>query len=569
MDNQKNTLIAIILMGLILLVYFSAPYQRLINPNYGLPDTTQTDTGSIQPPETTAVAQAAPIEKPTNPAPQAEDVNDTLPTVSVTVHTPLMELTLVSRGGGTLQQVYLNHYLRHDSSRVQLIPKGAEGILANHFLGYEVQDFYTDKLPARCSLGDSAHYDLYVTNEPRSVSFTLPLGSQAMLQRTFTFYPDSFHFDLQQKALNLGEVNAGRWIALTWRQGLTLTEENVKEDIRYNKLYVLLGNDDSPSDFDAKSKPTTETTTGTITWAGVRVKYFTAVMIPDKPAIELWQRRQEIKSDDTFQKNYDFELRHSFDRRKPEQTYNYRIYLGPLDYDILKGYRLYLEEMMSWGWFGFLGKWCLWFFKKLYAVIPNYGLVIIIFSILVKILVAPLTKKSYASSKKMQELQPKLAALKEKYKNNPQRLNQETMKLYKEMGVNPLGGCLPMLLQMPLLFALFTLFRTTIELRGAPFVGLEWWIADLSQPDTVGHLLGIPINPLPIVMSLSMVLQQKLMSPSTGSPQQMKSMPYLMTGIFLFIFYNFPSGLNLYYTLFNLFSILQQKFFTPATEPWK
>ncbi len=568
MDNQKNTLIAIILMGLILLVYFSEPYQRLINPNYGQPDTTQVNPPAAWPPETTTVTpmpeETAVVT--TNTMLPTNTRGDSLPEILVTVHTPLMEMTISSLGGGTLRKVYLNKYLRHDSSRVQLIPPGVDGILANHFLGYEVQDFYTDKIPAYCSLGDSTSYHIFVKDEPRKISFTMQLGSKASIERTFIFFPDSFHFDLQQKVTNLGEVNAGRWTALSWREGLALTEENTKEDIQYNKLYVLLGNDDSPSDFNAKSKPITETTTGVITWAGVRVKYFTALLIPDKPAEELWQRRQEIEIGDSLRKSYTFELRHSFDRRRPQQVYNYRIYVGPLDYDILKSYNLYLEEMMSWGWFGFIGKWCLWFFKKLYAVMPNYGLVIIIFSILVKILVAPLTKKSYASSKKMQELQPKLAALKEKYKNNPQRLNQETMKLYKEMGVNPLGGCLPMLIQMPLLFALFTLFRTTIELRGAPFVGLEWWIADLSQPDTVGHLLGIPINPLPIVMAFSMVLQQKLMSPTTGGTQQMKSMPYLMTGFFLFLFYSFPSGLNLYYTLFNFLSIIQQKFFTPATE---
>ena len=166
----------------------------------------------------------------------------------------------------------------------------------------------------------------------------------------------------------------------------------------------------------------------------------------------------------------------------------------------------------------------------------------------------------------MQAAQPQITALKEKYKDDPKKLNEETMKLYKELGVNPLGGCLPLIIQMPILIAMFNLFRTTIELRGAAFVGLEFWIPDLSLPDTVGTIMGVNINLLPIIMSGTMMLQQKLMSPTANSNPQMKNMPYIMTAVFFFMFYTFPSGLNLYYTLFNLMSIIQQKFFTPKSK---
>ncbi len=138
------------------------------------------------------------------------------------------------------------------------------------------------------------------------------------------------------------------------------------------------------------------------------------------------------------------------------------------------------------------------------------------------------------------------------------------MKLYKEKGVNPVGGCLPMVIQMPLLFALFSLFRTTIELRGAAFKGLEFWIPDLSLPDTVGMIAGVPINILPVIMGVTMIIQQKMSAPSAAANPQMKNMPYFMTVFFLFIFYSFPSGLNLYYTLFNLLAIIQQKNMKPA-----
>ena len=195
----------------------------------------------------------------------------------------------------------------------------------------------------------------------------------------------------------------------------------------------------------------------------------------------------------------------------------------------------------------------------LHKYIPNYGFILILFSVLVKIVVYPLTKKSYQSTRKMQEVQPQIKALREKHKNDPQKLNKATMALYKEFGVNPMGGCLPMLLQMPLLFALFQVFRSTIELRGAPFI---FWITDLSAPDTLMEIGGFPINILPLFMAVTMILQQSMMPTQAG---QQKSMMYAMNIMFLFIFYRFPSGLNLYYTLFNILTILQQKYLTPHT----
>jgi YidC/Oxa1 family membrane protein insertase len=205
--------------------------------------------------------------------------------------------------------------------------------------------------------------------------------------------------------------------------------------------------------------------------------------------------------------------------------------------------------------------------KKLHEFIPNYGYVLIVFSIAVKLLVYPLTKKSYQSTAAMQQIQPEVAALKEKHSSNPQKLNQATMKLYKEKGVNPLGGCLPMLLQMPLLFALFQVFRTTIELRAEPFV---WWIKDLSAPDAVFTLpFSVPIYGshvaiLPILMVVSMFIQQRMMSGGAAQQPQQKTMQYFMTGFFFLMFNSFPSGLNLYYTLFNVLTIAQQKLIPPA-----
>ena len=201
----------------------------------------------------------------------------------------------------------------------------------------------------------------------------------------------------------------------------------------------------------------------------------------------------------------------------------------------------------------------------MHAIIPNYGVILIIFSVLVKLIVYPLTKRSYQSTQAMQSIQPEVNALREKYKNNPTKLNQATMELYKKKGVNPLGTCFPMLLQMPLLFALFTVFRSTIELRGEPFI---FWIKDLSAPDILFYLpfkiplYGNYVCALPILMALSMYAQQKMMQPNNATgPQadQQKMMQYFMMGFFFLLFNSFPSGLNLYYTLFNILTIAQQK----------
>jgi YidC/Oxa1 family membrane protein insertase len=204
----------------------------------------------------------------------------------------------------------------------------------------------------------------------------------------------------------------------------------------------------------------------------------------------------------------------------------------------------------------------------MHGYIPNYGVILIIFSIMVKLIVYPLTKKSYESTKAMQAIQPEISTLRDKHKNNPTKLNQATMALYKKKGVNPMGSCLPMLLQMPLLIALFTVFRSTIELRGKPFV---FWINDLSAPDIIFNLpFKIPIYgdyvcALPIIMALSMYAQQKMMTVGGPQQEQQKMMQYFMMGFFFLLFNSFPSGLNLYYTLFNVLTIAQQKL--TGTEP--
>ncbi|MCE1166199.1 MAG: membrane protein insertase YidC, partial [Bacteroidetes bacterium] len=203
----------------------------------------------------------------------------------------------------------------------------------------------------------------------------------------------------------------------------------------------------------------------------------------------------------------------------------------------------------------------------LHMFIPNWGLVIIIFAIVLKIVLNPLTKKQMQSMKKMGALNPKITAIKEKYKDDPQKMNSAVMKLYKDEGINPMGGCLPLLLQLPILYALFGVFRSTIELRQAEFI---WWIKDLSAPDVLFHLpfkiplFGIDqISGLATLMGITMFIQQKM---TVTDPKQ-KSMVYLMPIMLTLLFFSFPSGLNLYYFMFNLLSIAQQYYTTHIRPP--
>jgi YidC/Oxa1 family membrane protein insertase len=251
-------------------------------------------------------------------------------------------------------------------------------------------------------------------------------------------------------------------------------------------------------------------------------------------------------------------------------VHRYSFYAGPKEYDRLK--RLsrsftgdpQFEKVMRFGWFGFVGVPLLKVLKGCYGLIPNYGLAIIVLTVLIKIILYPLDQKSYKSMKEMQKVQPLIAELKKKYKDDPRQAQVEQMKLFKEHKVNPLGGCLPMLLQMPVLFAMFQMIRSAVELRGAPFV---LWIKDLSQPDAILDfgveipIIGHTLNILPLLLVLSFVAQTKISKLGTTAAQQdpqQKMMGHMMTVIFGIIFYNLPSGLTLYFAISTVLRSVQQ-----------
>jgi YidC/Oxa1 family membrane protein insertase len=237
----------------------------------------------------------------------------------------------------------------------------------------------------------------------------------------------------------------------------------------------------------------------------------------------------------------------------PATPATYTLYAGPKDYGRLKSLGVNLQENIDFGWFMF-GSWS---FVRLLAepmfllltfidrMVGNYGISIILLTLLIKTVFIPLTHKSFKSMRAMQAIQPQIKAIQEKHKGNKEKLSKETMALYKEHQINPLGGCFPIFIQIPFFIAFFNILYTSIELRHAPFMG---WITDLSAKD--------PYYILPVVMGVSMFVQQKI-QPSTMDPKQARIMMFLPV-IFTFFFMNFPAGLVLYWLFNNLFTIAQQ-----------
>ncbi|MBL7007088.1 MAG: membrane protein insertase YidC, partial [Spirochaetia bacterium] len=258
----------------------------------------------------------------------------------------------------------------------------------------------------------------------------------------------------------------------------------------------------------------------------------------------------------------------------------FRFYIGPQQKQHLSLYNnadtngfglkdLQLEKAMdSSSWFGWLENILKWLLAVFYRIIPNYGIAIILLTILIKVILFPITRKSYQSTAKMQALNPQIQEIKEKYKDNSAKMNQEMSALYKTEKVNPMGGCLPMLLQFPIFIALYGLLNKHFELRGAAFI--PGWITDLSSPETIWNFapvnipfLGSDLRLLPILYVATMVFSMKVSQSATsgtGSNANMTKMfTYVMPIMFFFILYNAPSGLILYWTVMNIFTVIQQR----------
>ncbi|NQS99035.1 MAG: membrane protein insertase YidC [candidate division Zixibacteria bacterium] len=392
--------------------------------------------------------------------------------------------------------------------------------------------------------------------------FTKRFNNGGLIRCIYTFEGGTYRLRLkvESEGIKLDDDYYFRWDG-----GVNVTEIDTLQDLTYSKAFALMGGElekfDAPGKYMDRNGRIVEKRmrpSGTVDWIAVRSKYFEIAAIPQGNTAGI----DFVSSRTSSGKNASKEFKLALRMRNPGGKLNqdFTLYIGPIDSKRLSSLGVGLEATMNWGWVIIkpFSKFVLWSFKLLHKVIPNYGVVIVVFSILIKIILWPLTHKSYESMRRMQKLQPLMKELKEKHKGDPQRMQKETAKLYKEHSVNPMGGCLPMLLQMPLLYALFIVFRSTIELRDAPFM---LWIQDLSMPDTVLQLgftipmYGSHVSVLPLVMGISTYFQSK----STIADPSQKMMLYFMPIFLTLIFNNFPSGLTLYYTLFNIFSVVQQR----------
>ncbi len=563
---DKRTVGAIVLIGLILIISNTSWYRRMV----GVPQKQQAERQEVtsqremiadepEIPETDLTASPAPPPEVDRQAVLGIDASARVEAKTVTVLSQLFHGAIDTRGGLlTSWEVKPKKQDPAQQDWVVLLPEDAPKGGLGLVLGLDDGPVGLDAL-----VFESDVDSLVLSPErPRgTVVLTAKTDRGLRVEKTFVFDNGRHDFELRiaiEGADVLGEV---RNYALWWRPGLPTTEENYRDDLRAFAAHTMMG--DVVEKTAMKGQTIKDSSfTGDTRWLAIQTKYFLMAMIPpagvDGIGAELRGSYQQENKDKGLKENKIIAGGILMPVDGGRCDHRWTIYLGPMDYFALKDFGIGLERTVYLGrsvlrWIGMI---ILQAFVTLYRVLPNYGVVIIIFSIIVKIIFYPLTRKSMASIRKMQELQPEIKKLQEKYKKEPAKLQKATMELYRKYSVNPASGCFPMLLQMPVFFAMYAVFRNTIELRGASFL----WIKDLSAPDTILKLssklplYGDKVNILPIVMAVTMFFQQKK---SMRDPKQ-AYMVYIMPLFLFFIFNNISSGLVLYWTMFNLLQLLQE-----------
>ncbi|OGW34086.1 MAG: hypothetical protein A2010_15610 [Nitrospirae bacterium GWD2_57_9] len=548
--ETRRFILALSLSLIVFLVYarFFAP-----PPPEGPSVPEQGKQETVQPKQETSRA-AAPvprdIPKKIVPAAKGRDI---------VVETDLVR-AVVNTAGGVISGVELKHYREADKTPVGL------GVLWGRIMGREARKEEGPKkalgsvqlvpvydridrsdmtqpltiAPLNKDLSQLAHVEYRadrnaLTLDKDKASDTLVLTYSGpggiMIEKRFTFHNDTYKIDIAVNTRGIDGYNlflgtdfgladkvtsdaSGRVGVTAMVDGKTVTEklDKIKGDVQYS---------------------------GTIAWFGQEDKYFTATLIAGERGI-VTARRTPASPETGDLLTSDLTV-----KDKPEAR-TFSLYAGPKSYSLLQAQGKGLERTVDYGWFGILAKPMFWLLQQFYRFTGNYGIAIILLTIVVRILLFYPSLKSATAMEEMKKVQPQMTALREKYKKDPQRMNQEIMKLYKEHKVNPLGGCLPMLLQLPFFVALYNVLSVSIELRQSPFI--SFWIKDLSSHD--------PYYILPVLMGVSMVFTMKMTSTSVD-PQQQKIMMF-MNVAFIFLFAWLPAGLLLYITLSNVLSIVQQ-----------
>jgi YidC/Oxa1 family membrane protein insertase len=543
MDNYR-AILAIVLSFLILLGYqylFVPPMEEQEQP---ITEKTvekqqpKTSVQKVQPQITPAeIAQPTKFEEPASlPTQEGKDI---------VVDTNSFTAVITETGGG-VKSYKLNHFNETtdtDSERKELITTESFTELPLYF------SWGVDPSRAQIPLFASDKETLKVeAGEGQTLTMTAQLSSGLQVTRRLVFDPDSYLFEMSIDIYNFSEtaLQGSPYLSIT-----SLPYGSAAQRYLFSGPAALIDGkleEVKPSDLEEASK----TLKGNILWAAYEGTYFMTGVIPEQNegiSLKLSAEGEKVRSlligvEDVIPANGHLQ-------------YNYQVYFGPKKMETLKEAGHDLERIVNFGWFDKLAKPALFLLNFFYGYVGNYGIAIILVTILIKLLFWPIAQKGLKSMKNMQKIQPKMAKLKEKYKDDKTRLNEEMMILYKTYKVNPVGGCLPMMMQIPVFFALYKVLLQAIELRHAPFM---LWITDLSAPDRLfigvdlPYLGGLPV--LTLLMGASMFLQQK-MTPAPADPTQAKIMMFLPV-IFTFMFLNFASGLVLYWFVNNLLSIAQQ-----------
>jgi YidC/Oxa1 family membrane protein insertase len=468
-------------------------------------------------------------------------------TRDIVVNTPLYSVIISDRGAFFKQFVLKKYHetVQPDSPNKELVSLPDAGTLHFSFADNSIPDF-SDAVFLSTVTSDS----LEVQDRAREVSFLWTSPSGIAIEKHYTFYPDSYLFGLDVIIKN----NSGKLLQDHPALSLTGRFTEAKNSYGFEGPSVWVNN--TLEQVAVKDLAKKNAYSGRIDWACLEERYFLSAIVPVVPVES--SLRLSLASGRLDSTLVEPELRIDSGAQK---KYEYKVFMGPKSYSVLKSLGIGLDRAIHFGFFDILAKPLLWLLNFLHGFIPNYGLAIIALTLIIKGILWPLGSKSYKSMSEMKKIQPLMAQIREKYKDDKKKMNEETMALYKTYKVNPLGGCLPMVVQIPVFFALYRMLYEAIELRHAPFFG---WINDLSAPDRLMHFsfsipfmeppYGIPV--LTIIMGATMFLQQK-MSPPMGDPAQAKMM-MMMPIVFTFIFINFSSGLVLYWLVNNVVSISQQ-----------
>ncbi len=564
---EKNAILATVLVILILLGYQwylakveppPAPVQPPAatgeTPLAQKPAPTQA-AASISSYSVVSAQPAAPKAKSYTPTPQA----GVLPR-EIVVDTLHMRAVL-STQGARLVSWQLKDYRLEGGNLVDLVT-GADlgngpGALSAWGTPEQLGAIYgVDRTELQLKPGDS----------PASISFSHIAEDGTELKKTLTFSPDRFDVAVVVSIRNLAETERTIQPRLAWGPGLRNSLDKKASTLQPPTLWLA----DKRHQEDMEKVAGEKILDGKVSWAALQDQYFAAALLPTQEGAKAF-----VTKGSSDQPLIGLTLPAHVLAAGAQTELKATLFAGPRDLDILKAVGNHLDQLVDLGWFDFLARPALWLLKLLYHYTGNYGIAIILITILQKVVLHPLTHKSLKSMQAMSAMQPKVAAIQERYKNNPKKKQEETMALYRKHGVNPMGGCLPMVVQIPIFVALYNALSSSVEMWQAGFL----WIRDLTQPDALfnlalwgGTILGF--NLLALFMGASMWLQQK-MSPPAGDPRQAQIMLWMMPTIFTWMFWSFPSGLVLYWLVNNVLQIGQQwlimgrptKPATPAEAP--